>query len=136
LYPAPAQTVQIVIGTGRFIFKPAFRLSLLLSFESHNSDEFSTESSTQTSGKLKARHDLRLTCYVNLKGIQPPVPRLVVANTSPSRCTYRRSKGLSLRGLSFASVGYKLDNFSATFSYQSFEDRHQQDESRTPTFGP
>jgi hypothetical protein len=91
---------------------------------------------THTSGKLKVRRDLRLRWYVNLNGIQPPVPRLVMANASPSRCTYRRSKGLSLRDLSFAGVGYKLDNFSATFSYKSFEERHQQDESRTPTFGP
>jgi hypothetical protein len=46
------------------------------------------------------------------------------------------ARDLSLRDLSFAGVGHKLDNFSATFSYKSFEERHQQNESRTPIFGP
>jgi hypothetical protein len=49
----------------------------------------------------------------------PEAGELLVATTSPSRCTYRRCKGLSRWEVSFPTVAGKLDIFSATYTYPS-----------------
>jgi hypothetical protein len=49
----------------------------------------------------------------------PEAGELLVATTSPSRCTYRRCKGLSRWEVFFPTVAGKLDIFSATYTYPS-----------------